>query len=383
MASSILTPNERALNVRGLREESLSVCLIGGIYGKDNAYRAKVKITPETVLEKGLKARGHRVVTLGHRCASELDTFDIIHVHHLGYAAIRAAISNSKGAFVYTSHDPLAMSGMLERPHRLAAKFVMSRADAVIALSPTEVTFQSRTYPLMGAVHRVIPNGIDTKNYRYSRKDRAHKGKQWKLLFVGQLIEQKGVNRLLEALALLPRNIELQLAFHVDALWDELERLTRKLGLEDRVQFLGRKSPEELSTLYQQSDVFVLPSLGEALPSVITEAMICGIPIVATDVGGVKDQLGPYGVVVPPGRTEELATAIRYVLAHYEEFSNASEQMSRYAQQRFSIDAMVESHLELYRSLLQKKEPRRRQGPSRIPLNVAARLAVRFLCKTS
>jgi glycosyltransferase involved in cell wall biosynthesis len=199
---------------------------------------------------------------------------------------------------------------------------------------------------------------------------------------VGQLIEQKGVNRLLEALASLPRNIELQLAFHVDALRDELERLTRELGLEDRVQFLGRKSPDELSALYQQSDVFVLPSLGEALPSVITEAMICGIPIVATDVGGVKDQLGPYGVVVPPGRTEELATAIRYVLDHYVELSNASEQMSLYAQQRFSIDAMVESHLELYRSLLQKKEPRRRKRLSRIPLNVAARFGMRFLCKT-
>jgi glycosyltransferase involved in cell wall biosynthesis len=339
--TSILAADDETLSIPIVPQESFSICLIGGIYGKDDAYRAKVKITPETVLEKGLRERGHRVVTLGHRCAPEFDRFDIVHVHHLGYAAIRAAISNSKGAFVYTSHDPLAMSGMLDQSQQLVAKFVMSRADAVIALSPTEVTFQSKTYPLTGAMHRVIPNGIDTKNYRYSRKDRAHKGQQWKLLFVGQLIEQKGVNRLLEALVLLPRNIELQLAFHVDALRDELERLTRKLGLEDRVQFLGRKSPDELSALYLQSDIFVLPSLGEALPSVITEAMICGIPIVATDVGGVKDQLGSYGVVVPPGKTEELATAIRYVLDHYEELSNASEQMSRYAQQRFSIDTMV------------------------------------------
>lgn len=382
MASLLLSRNELEVNVAGLNEAPLSICLIGGIYGKDEAYRAKVNITPETVLEKGFRECGHQVVTLGHRGVPEFENFDVIHVHHLGYAAIRAAASDSNGAFVYTSHDPLAMSGMLKQTQRLAANFVMSRADAVVALSSTEMAFQIRTYPLAGAVHKVIPNGIDTLNYRYSRRDRAQKGDRWQLLFVGQLIEQKGVDRLLRALALLPQNIELKLAFHVDALRNDLEQLASKLGLQDRIHFLGRKSPEELRSLYEQSDLFVLPSLGEALPSVITEAMMCGVPIVATDVGGIKDQLGPYGMVVPPGRTEELATAIRYVLDHYPEFSSVSERMSRYAQQRFSIEAMVESHLELYRSLLQSKEPRRRKRLSQIPLNVAAGLGVRLLCRT-
>jgi glycosyltransferase involved in cell wall biosynthesis len=362
----------------GMQPENLCICLVGGIYGKEQEYRAKVPMTPETVLEAGLTARGHRVITRGHRHPMDLRGLDIVHVHHLGYGAIRVATSSHGTPFVYTSHS---MAGTLSRLRRWAADFVMSRADAIVALSPTEAALQRDTYSLGEAMHAVIANGVDTVNFRYIRNNHRGRGRPWQLLFVGQLIELKGVALLLQALAMLPTNIDLQLVFHVDTLRNDLECLARRLGLQDRVRFLGSKSPSELSTLYQRADLLVLPSLSEALPTVLSEAMACGTPIVATNVGGVRDQLNGHGVIVPPGQTVELAGAISYVLDDYSHFADKGEAMSLYAQRHFSIPAMVDKHIALYRSLLERKAPRRRQHFHVRPLNIAARVAASVLCK--
>src|SRR6185437_4899661 len=97
----------------------------------------------------------------------------------------------------------------------------------------------------------------------------------------------------------------------------ELTQLVLQLGLEGRVMFLGPKSPNELKDLYQTADVFVLPSSGEALPSVVSEAMLCGTPVVASNVGGVREQLGEFGVTVPPGNVDRLALAVESVFGNY------------------------------------------------------------------
>lgn len=383
MTNILLTRDSNADGHFAVEQKTISICLIGGIYGYNRKYRSRVTMTPETILESGFRERGHRVVTRGHNDRIDLRDVDVVHVHHCGVGGIRVASSNSRAALVFTSHDGPAMAGLpVPVAFRAAARFIMSRADAVVALSQAEAKFQADTLPLAGAIHRVIPNGIDAENYQYSRHESVGKGRAWRLLFVGQLIELKGVDQLLQALALLPQNVALQLVFHVDMLRDRFEQLSRQLGLQNRVRFLGSKSPAELRILYQQSDVLVLPSFAEALPSVVTEAMLCGTPVVATDVGGIRDQLGGYGIVVPPRQPEELAAAIGHVLEHYDEFAEEGESMSQYARRRFSVDTMVENHLELYRSLLDGKGTRRRQSFLARPVNVAAQLAVRLLCKT-
>jgi glycosyltransferase involved in cell wall biosynthesis len=390
MSSPILTCEQNVERIPGVDRESMSICLVGGIYDKGSDYRSMVKATPETILERGLRERGHRVLTQGHHgrinfqdsLQNNSRAIDIIHIHHLGVAGLAAATDSSTAAFVYTSHDGPAMAGLSKGIfNRLASQFIMTRADAVVALSQAESEFQRRNYSLQGAIHAVIPNGIDTENFQYLRNNGAGRGQPWQVLFVGQLVEIKEVDRLIRALALLPRNIELLLAFHVDTLRGRLEQLARQLGLQNHVHFLGSKTPDELKTLYQHADLFVLPSVGEALPSVITEAMLCGTPVVATDVGGIRDQLGGYGMLVPPRKTEALARAIGDVLAHYDEFKARGAEMSEYAMQRFSIQAMVESHIDLYGSLLKKKTVRRRNLPTKLPMNFAANLAARTLCK--
>ncbi|MDE3136084.1 MAG: glycosyltransferase family 4 protein [Acidobacteriota bacterium] len=361
----------------------MRIALIGGIYGKDARYRASVLHTPETTLEAGLKKRGHSVKAFSHHADLSGQSFDVIHVHHLGYGALRAAVDTSRAAFVYTSHDGSALAGV-RVPYRrhLASRFVMARADAVVALSQAEAEFESRRYQLSGAMHAVIPNGIDTTVYSCARRRSGGSRRSWRLLFVGQLIASKNVDVLLRAIARLRAPVELDLAYQNPALEIPLRNLAASLGLLDKVRFLGAKSPFELAGLYQHADVFVLPSAAESLPCVIAEAMLCGTPVVATDVGGIREQLAGYGSLVSPGNSAELAAAIGSVLDHYEWFSSLGESMSQSARRRFSIDAMADRHLKLYAELLGRQGPRRRHGASAPSLGTALTRGVRLLCAT-
>jgi hypothetical protein len=85
---------------------------------------------------------------------------------------------------------------------------------------------------------------------------------------------------------------------------------------------------------------------------------------------------------VQPGRPDELAAAIACVLDHYKQFAAQSEPASAYARQRFTIDAMVDRHLELYADLLDKKGPRRRHTPFRVPINAVLKMGVNLICAT-
>lgn len=361
----------------------MRIALVGGIYGKDGRFRQKLQVTPETVLERGLRDWGHRVATYGHYAAFNSRHFDIVHVHHLSYGAARMAICEGDAAFAYTSHEGAAMvRGKSPYSRRLAAKFVMSRADAVVALSVTEADFQRQSYPLAGAVHQVIPNGIDAATYHYSRKNSGARNRPWQLLYVGQLAVQKNVDALLHALAFLKQSAELQLVYHNSSMADSLRKLASALGIEQRVHFLGAKSPQELAAVYQNVDLFVLPSSAEALPSVVTEAMLCGTPVVATDVGGVREQLGGYGVCVASGDPARLASAISFVLEHHDRFATQSASASAYAKERFSIDRMVDRHLELYAGLVARTGPRRRHAASRFPIDAVLRAGVDLICAT-
>jgi glycosyltransferase involved in cell wall biosynthesis len=360
----------------------MRIGLIGGIYGKDDSYRRAVHVTLETNLETGFRAQGHQVKTLSHYETIHAEDLDVVHVHHLSYGALRMATDRTHVPFVYTSHDGPAMSGLLSVSRAHAARLVFSRADAVVASSQSEACFQQRAYPLDGAMHSVIPNGIRTEHYQYGRRNSAGRGQPWQLLFVGQLIQEKRVDLLVRALALLAVPTELSLIYQTRVLESSLRELARQSGVAERVHFLGPRSPAELNALYQSSDLFVLPSAADALPSVITEALLCGTPVVATDVGGIRDQLNGYGRVVTPGSAEELAGAIQHVLEHYAEFASQGEAMSRYARESFSTESVARRHLELYEALIDQKKPRRRQSISRVPLNVMLRMGVNLLCPT-
>jgi len=132
----------------------------------------------------------------------------------------------------------------------------------------------------------MIPNGVETDRFRPI--DRPA-NPQVKLLFIGRLIPRKGFQRVIRALPEVRRRA--QQPFEVEvvgtgAQQPELDELAQAKGVSDLIRYVGTVSYDHLEKSYQYADVFVLTSLSEGMPSVILEAMGCGLPIVASNVGG-------------------------------------------------------------------------------------------------
>jgi len=131
----------------------------------------------------------------------------------------------------------------------------------------------------------------------------------------------------------------------------ELQEIISRLGIEDVVKFTGWRSdiPELLSLF----DLFVLPSITEACPIVVLEAMAMGCPTVATDVGGVTEQLpsGDYGWVVPPRESHILSEAIIQALSSDSSRQKRAENARTRVEKLFSLEYCVDSHFSVYKSL--------------------------------
>lgn len=341
----------------------MRIAVVGGIFGKPAAYRRIHQTTQETILAEHLEAQGHAVRVFGHLERLSGDEFDVVHVHHLSYGAVFAATDPSKARLVFTPRRSTVPGGARAHGLRLA----VDRSDAVVALSRTEAQWHRHGLGVPEDRSFVIPNGADPLIFPFAERRPPTVG-PWRLLFVGQLQPLKGVDVLLRAVALLAddEDVVLDLIYHVDAAEPELLRLRAELGLESRVRFVGPRTQKSLARDYQRANMLVLPSLEEQLPNVVTEAMLSGCPVVASDVGSIREQLDGAGVVVPRGDPGALAAGIRAVVGEYERYCDGAPRACESALRRFSIGAMVDAHERLYQELLQSDIPVRRHvgGPS-------------------
>ncbi len=354
----------------------MNICLVGGIFDRPEVVRSRQRVTPETVLLDGFRRSGVRVHAVGHAGFRPSDDYDVVHVHHFGRAALAMAASGSRAHTVFTGHNGMIATGReRSRLRRYTFQYVVDRADAIVALSRSEARyFAGVTRP--DKVH-VIPNGIPADVFRTAR-DLAKRadGTRYDLLYVGQLIECKGVGVLLDAMPRLrrTRDVRLRLVYHNAEQEPALRQRAAALGVAPHVEFVGIRAARELVEEYHRAEALVLPSFAECLPSVVTEALLCGTPVVATAVGGIPEQIGPYGFTVPPGDAGALAAAIERVLAERSRWQARAKEMRAYAEDTFDPDTMVARHLALYRALIERNPaPARRRAAW---LDPAMRLAV-------
>jgi glycosyltransferase involved in cell wall biosynthesis len=268
----------------------------------------------------------------------------------------------SSARFVLTPHDPFLFGDYpLRLRKRLSTGFLLRSADAVIALSDRERVALLTRYGLRDDQITVIPNGVDPSVFRRPERitpDAEH------ILYVGQLQTFKGLDFLFSAMPEILRahpGVNLTLAYHNDAELARYRGLAAELGIESHVIFGGPKTPEELAVLYASAAAFVQPSLAEALSGVVLEAMSCGAPIVATDVGGIRTQLdNETGIIVPPRDPQAIAKAVCRLLDCPELRGRLGSAALAKAARKFTLSNMVESHLRLYEAVLRKKRIRSR-----------------------
>ncbi len=334
----------------------MRVAVIGGIFDKPAEYRARHSMSPETVLADGLRRRGWEVVTCGHHARLHLQNCDLVHAHHFGKAALHLASAPRRIPFLLTTHDPFAMNGLSAGwRRRLTDPFVLLRANAVIALSNAEREFLERRRGLPGNRIAVIPNGVNGTVF-----ERMCDAGDHELLFVGQLEEFKGLDYLLDALPAVRvahPQVRLRLAYQTASLLDRYRSQVQRLGLSGCVEFLGAKTAAGLAELYSAATVVISPSLGECLSTVVLEAMSCGAAVVATDVGGIHEQLDENtGVIVPRRDSPALARAICALLENAGLRKQLGQAAQRKVRSQFSVRQMIDRHITLYEDLLDAKQ---------------------------
>jgi glycogen synthase len=199
-------------------------------------------------------------------------------------------------------------------------KTVVESADRVIAVSTKMREDILGYFSVDPARVVVLHNGIDPERYRRTAErdvlDRLGVKEPY-VLFVGRITDQKGIFHLLEAATKLPAGVQVVLCASAPDTLEIEARLRRGVAGRSSVKWINEMLPvDDVMQLYSHAAVFCCPSVYEPFGLINLEAMACEVPVVASAVGGIVEVVedGVTGLLVPPGRPDALAAALRRVL---------------------------------------------------------------------
>lgn len=212
--------------------------------------------------------------------------YDVVHAHsYHAFPALFVALAANQKRFVFTPHyhrtGHTVFRNLLHKPYRLFGKVIFSKADSVICVSDYERSLVESDFKIAEKTVK-IPNGIDLQEF----KDLKHpeKGtdkkirKEKTLLYVGRLEEYKGVQYIIQ---ILPELQDFRLRIVGKGPYEtELKNLAKKLGVENRIEWLKDISREKLLECYVDADLFVMLSSHEAFGITVAEALAAGTPCV-------------------------------------------------------------------------------------------------------
>jgi glycosyltransferase involved in cell wall biosynthesis len=234
------------------------------------------------------------------------------------------------------------------RTQRAAYRF----ATKVVANSPAAVRQLHQEKIAPGSI-ALIPNGLDLAAFA----DRKSAASIRTIVTVANLRPEKSHETLIAAARrLAPSHPELRFQVVGDGpRRRHLEELVAARGLAGRVEFLGHR--EDVPAILASADAFVLPSRSEAFPNSAIEAMAAGLPVIASEVGGLIDLIdhGRTGLLVPPGDSDAFAAALHSLIADAARASALGRAARADVQQRYSFERMVASFEHLYLSGLRRR----------------------------
>ena len=233
---------------------------------------------------------------------------------------------------------------------RVLIRWAARVADRVITVSDA---LRHRLIALGVAKDKIVTlrNGVDTSVFvtrdRGAARARTRLSDRLVLLSVGNLIESKGHHLVIEALRELPLA---QLVIAGDGPYRRaLQSIADRLSVSDRVRFVGVVDQNELIDYYSAADVLVLATLREGMPNVVLEAVSCGLPVVATDCGGIAEVIDrpELGVLMKERSAAAVVSGIRELLARY-----PSRIATRAAAEHLGWTCTIEKQSALYRAVV-------------------------------
>src|SRR3989344_3214046 len=276
----------------------------------------------------------------------------IVHAVMESYAGIALVIFSRLNKKVKTILT--LQSGDLDMPEKVKKipvwlwQKIHQMPNLVIGISSA---LEARAKRLGAAKTLVIYNGVDFKRLEEIKKEQPE---QPTISVVARLSKEKGLDYLIKSLPLIAKKIpDIRLVMVGDGdMRSELIWLVKQEKLESRVRFLGSLPNDQAMRQVAKSSVFVLPSLGEGLGIVILEAQALGVPVVATNIGGIPDCVkdGATGILVQIKNPEAIAEAVIKVLENQsladELVANAKKELYRFDWQR-----IAEQYADIYHLL--------------------------------
>ncbi|MDX1740191.1 MAG: glycosyltransferase family 4 protein [Rhodothermales bacterium] len=275
---------------------------------------------------------------------------DLVHVHFADPSVFFHLETSRQRIIptVVTLHQDYAAFGIEPNMASLLTK-ALSAATWVTGVSAKTVEGARAFLTESPANTSVIYNGVsDVRSFNVTPIDFERRS----ILCVGRMVEQKDFATALRVFADLSEGFpDLSLAFAGDGpLEASLRSQADELGLSDRTRFLGRISRDEVLTVLSESTLLLMPSRAEAFPLTLLEAGKTGRPVVATDVGGIREAVddGKTGIVVPVGNREALTEAAATLLSSPDKCQSMGHAAREKVLREFTVEKTVEQYAVLY-----------------------------------
>lgn len=334
-----------AREIAEIKKRGVSVCIL-------SMKRPDDSVVHDIVNKSGL---GKETVYGTEHFSKTLEDFkpDLIHAHFATEAtaeAIPLALT-CKCPLTFTAHG----YDIYRRPpadfHARAKK-----AAAVITVSEANRAYIAKTFDVPDHKLRTISSGVDTRLFQPNKQPSTPP----LIVCVARLVPVKNLALLLSACMILKtQGIAFQCIIVGEGRSREaLETMQKQLQLEKTVVFTGAANSRQVLAWWQRADVAVLSSTSEGMPVSLLEAAACGVPIVATAVGGIPElvETGETGYLVPPEEAPALAEGIKHLLSHPNQARRMGQAARKKIEQRFSIAHQGDQLLALWTALINKEK---------------------------
>jgi len=281
------------------------------------------------------------------------EQYDIVHVHLFPSNAIVALSSlflKKSIAYLFTIHSTFNRRRSI-KIFKIIDGLVYSRYAKIICISKQVQDSLIKWVPKIKEKIEIIPNGIPMN----SKSNDNPLMKKYDVLFVGRLVQQKGINFLLEAVSILQKKYKkiIRVAIVGDGpIKKELIKMCEELKIKDSVEFLGFQ--RDVDQIMRSSRVLVLPSRWEGFGMVLLEAMKNKLPIIATKVGGIPEIITNEheGILVPAENPKILANSINCVLENSELRNQLIQNAYKKVQSHYSIEKYAHNMFNLYSKMI-------------------------------
>jgi len=289
-----------------------------------------------------------------HEYIKEKGKPDLIHVHvpmKAGMVALKF-LNHSNIPYIVSEHSSLYMGTAKDNFYnrsfyfRHQTKRIFQHAALVTNVSSAIGKVLEKMFSLQNV--RIVPNVVDTNCFHFKPKE---PNKIFRWLHVSTMYPLKNVDKIIRAFNELPpikKEWELIICGPVNK---QYEQLVEQLNLPSKIKFTGEISYEEVAAEMQKADAFILFSKHENFPCVVIEALCCGLPVVASNVGGIPEAVDETnGVLVEPENVSALQNAVTTVMQNPNKYSN--ENISKDAVSKYNYQVVAKKFITAYNEVL-------------------------------